>query len=107
MNVMLVSVTERTREIGLRVAVGAQRDDIRMQFMVEAMALALVGGVLGVVAGCVGASVIAWQAGWPVLISPGAMLLSCTFASLVGAIFGLYPALRAARLDPIVALRCE
>ncbi|MGB3037491.1 MAG: ABC transporter permease [Methyloceanibacter sp.] len=107
MNVMLVSVTERIREIGLRVAVGAHRSDIQVQFIIEAAALALVGGLFGVMAGCVGAIFIAWRAGWPVLISPEAILLSWVFAGLVGIIFGLYPAYRAARLDPIVALRCE
>lgn len=107
MNVMLVSVTERIREIGLRVAVGAHRSDIQVQFIIEAAALALVGGLFGVVAGCVGAIFIAWRAGWPVLISPEAILLSWVFAGLVGIIFGFYPAYRAARLDPIVALRCE
>jgi putative ABC transport system permease protein len=107
MNVMLVSIAERTREIGLRVAVGAQPDDIQMQILIEAVALALVGGVLGIVVGCIGAMVIAWQADWPVLISPEAILLSCAFASLVGITFGLYPARRAALLDPIIALRCE
>jgi putative ABC transport system permease protein len=107
MNVMLVSVTERIREIGLRVAVGARRDDIRMQFIIEAAALALFGGLFGVIGGCIGAFTIAWQAGWPVLISPEAILLSWLFAGLVGIIFGVYPAHRAARLDPIVALRCD
>jgi putative ABC transport system permease protein len=107
MNVMLVSVTERTREIGLRLAVGAQRRDIRRQFLTEAVALALAGGFLGVISGCVGATIIAWQAGWPVLISPEAVLLSCIFAGIVGITFGLYPAYRASRLDPIVALRFE
>jgi len=107
MNVMLVSVTERTREIGLRMAVGAQRRDIRRQFLLEAVVLALAGGLLGIIGGCVSATIIAWQARWPVLISPEAILLSCAFAGLVGITFGLYPAYRASRLDPITALRFE
>ena len=107
MNVMFVSVTERTREIGLRMAVGAQRRDIRRQFLTEAVALALAGGCLGVVAGCIGATIIAWQAGWPILISPEAMLFSCISAGLVGITFGVYPAYRASCLDPIAALRFE
>src|SRR6478672_4019564 len=107
MNVMLVSVTERTREIGLRMAVGAQRRDIRRQFLIEAVALALAGGILGVIGGCFGATIIAWQARWPVLISPEAILISSAFAGLVGITFGLYPAYGASRLDPIAALRFE
>jgi putative ABC transport system permease protein len=107
MNVMFVSVTERTREIGLRMAVGAQRRDIRRQFLTEAVVLALAGGCLGVVAGCIGATIIAWQAGWPILISPEAMLFSCISAGLVGITFGVYPAYRASCLDPIAALRFE
>ena len=107
MNIMLVSVTERTREIGLRIAVGATRSDIRWQFLVEAVTLALVGGVVGAMLGAGAAIAIAWQAGWPVLISPGAILVACGFAAFIGIVFGLYPASRAARLDPIVALRYE
>ena len=107
MNIMLVSVTERTREIGLRLAVGARRRDIRRQFLAEAIVLALVGGLLGSIAGCTAASIIAWQAGWPVVIGPTSIMLACGFASVVGIAFGLYPAHRASRLDPIVALRCE
>jgi len=107
MNIMLVSVTERTREIGLRIAVGARRRDIRRQFLTEAAVLASAGGVIGAMLGCAAAMVIAWRAGWPVLISPAALVLSCVFASLVGVAFGLYPAHRAARLDPMTALRFE
>ena len=107
MNIMLVSVTERTREIGLRMAVGARRREIRWQFLIEAAILALVGGLVGAFLGAAAAVVIAWKAGWPVLISPWAIVLACGFAGFIGISFGLYPAHRAARLDPIVALRFE
>jgi putative ABC transport system permease protein len=107
MNIMLVSVTERTREIGLRMAVGARRRDIRWQFLMEALVLALVGGLVGALLGAGAAVAIAWQAGWPILISQWAIILACGFAGFVGISFGLYPAHRAARLDPIVALRFE
>jgi len=107
MNIMLVSVTERTREIGLRMAVGARRRDIRRQFLIEAVALALVGGIIGALIGSAGAVVIAWQAEWPILISPSAILLACGFSGLVGVAFGFYPAYRASRLDPMIALRYE
>ena len=107
MNIMLVSVTERTREIGLRMAIGATRRDIRWQFLIEALTLALVGGLVGALLGATAAVAIAWEAGWPILISPWAIILACGFAAFVGIVFGLYPARRAARLDPIVALRFE
>ena len=107
MNIMLVSVTERTREIGLRMAVGASRRDIRWQFLIEALILALMGGLVGAISGAVAAVAIAWEAGWPILISPWAIILACGFAGVIGISFGLYPAYRAARLDPIVALRFE
>jgi putative ABC transport system permease protein len=100
MNVMLVSVTERTQEIGLRMAMGARRRDIRRQFLIEAVTLALAGGFLGVMVGGVGAAIIGWQASWPAIVS-------CAFAAVVGVAFGFYPAHRASRLDPMVALRCE
>jgi putative ABC transport system permease protein len=107
MNIMLVSVTERTREIGLRMAVGASRRDIRLQFLIEALILALMGGLVGAMSGAVAAVAIAWKAGWPILISPWAVVLACGFAAFIGISFGIYPAHRAARLDPIVALRFE
>ena len=107
MNIMLVSVTERTREVGLRMAVGATRRDIRWQFLIEALILASLGGFVGALLGAMAAVAIAWEAGWPILISPWAIILACGFAGFVGISFGLYPAHRAARLDPIVALRFE
>jgi putative ABC transport system permease protein len=107
MNIMLVSVTERTREIGLRMAVGASRRDVRWQFLIEALILALMGGLVGAISGAVAAVAIALKAGWPILISPWAIILACAFAAFIGISFGLYPAHRAARLDPIVALRFE
>lgn len=107
MNIMLVSVTERTREIGLRMAVGASRRDIRWQFLIEALILALMGGLAGAMSGAIAAIAIAWKAGWPILISPWAIVLAWGFAGFIGISFGLYPAYRAARLDPIAALRFE
>jgi putative ABC transport system permease protein len=107
MNIMIVSVTERTREIGLRMAMGARRADIRFQFLIEALTITSIGGLLGGLIGTIAAVVIALNANWPVLISPWAILLSCGFTGFIGTTFGLYPANRAAQLDPIVALRFE
>jgi putative ABC transport system permease protein len=107
MNIMIVSVVERTREIGLRMAVGARRSDIRMQFLIEAATLAFGGGIVGALLGAIAAAAIALQTGWPMLISPWSIVTACGFALLTGIVFGLYPACRAARLEPIVALRFE
>ena len=107
MNIMLVSVTERTREIGLRLAVGARPRDIRAQFLIEAATLSTLGGAVGVALGVGAAHVIATMAGWPSLVSPEAILLAVGFSALVGIFFGFYPAQRASRLDPIEALRRE
>ncbi|MBV8524148.1 MAG: ABC transporter permease [Acetobacteraceae bacterium] len=107
MNIMLVSVTERTREIGLRIAVGARRSDIGLQFLTEAVTLSFAGGILGIIVGALAAALIALLAGWPVLVSPLGVIVAWLFATLIGISFGLYPAWRASRLDPIVALRCE
>jgi putative ABC transport system permease protein len=106
-NTMLVSVTERTREIGLRMAVGARRRDIRNQFLVEAVLLAMLGGLGGTVLGVVTAAVIARYGEWPVLIHPVVVLLACGCTGLVGVLFGSLPAIRASRFDPMVALRSE
>jgi putative ABC transport system permease protein len=107
MNTMLVSVTERTREIGLRMAVGARRRDIRNQFLVEAVVLAVLGALAGTVLGTVSAMVVARYGGWPVFINPAIVLFACGCTSLVGVVFGSLPAIRASRLDPMVALRTE
>lgn len=107
MNIMLVSVAERTREIGLRLAVGARRRDIRNQFLVEAVSLCVVGGALGVLLGIAAAATIAELAGWAVFIGPEPVALSVGFAAAVGIFFGFYPAIKASRLDPIEALRFE
>jgi putative ABC transport system permease protein len=105
MNIMLVSVTERTREIGLRLAVGARQRDILRQFLFEATGLAAIGGAVGVAVGVASAYVISNAAGWPLLIEPQSIVLAVVFSGVVGVFFGWYPALRASRLDPIEALR--
>jgi len=107
MNIMLVSVTERTREIGIRLAVGAQSRHILTQFLMEALALAVGGGLLGVGIGAYAATRIADSFGWPVLIRPDIVAISVAFSGAVGIVFGLYPAQKASRLDPIQALRFE
>jgi putative ABC transport system permease protein len=107
MNIMLVSVTERTREIGIRLAVGAKQKDILWQFLVEALTLSLSGGVMGIVLGLVGSQLVSSAAGWPLLISWGAVALAFAFSGAVGIFFGFYPARKAAQLDPIQALRYE
>jgi putative ABC transport system permease protein len=107
MNIMLVSVAERRREIGLRLAVGARRHHIRTQFLVEALVLCLLGGVLGLILGTASAAVLAHFAGWPVYLSPATMALAMVFAGATGIFFGYYPARQAARADPIACLRAE
>jgi putative ABC transport system permease protein len=107
MNIMLVSVTERTREIGVRKALGATRGNIMLQFLVEALALCLVGGGLGVLLGVGAAITLSRVMQWNTLISPAAVTIAFGFSALVGLFFGLWPARRAASLDPIVALRYE
>jgi putative ABC transport system permease protein len=107
MNIMLVSVTERTREIGVRMAVGAKGGDIRLQFLVEALTLALAGGAVGVVLGMGMAWRLASSFGWPVLFRPDIIVIAVGFSGLVGVGFGIYPAHKASRLDPIQALRFE
>jgi putative ABC transport system permease protein len=107
MNIMLVSVTERTREIGLRMAVGARTRDILGQFLVEAVTLSLIGGLIGTLLGIAGAFAVARLAGWRVLLSTDAVLLAVAFAFLIGVFFGFYPARKAARLNPVEALRFE
>ena len=107
MNILLVSVTERTREIGIRMAIGAKRRHILIQFLAEAITLSMVGGVLGVIFGILGAQATTMVAGWPTIISFDAIVVAFLFSVAVGLIFGLYPANKAARLNPIDALRYE
>ncbi len=107
MNIMLVSVTERTREIGIRMAVGASPANILAQFLVEALTLAIAGGVIGIALGLLTARRLADQFGWPVLVRPDIIAVAVAFSALVGVVFGLYPARKASRLDPIDALRFE
>ncbi|MBP7064238.1 ABC transporter permease [Ferrovibrio sp.] len=107
MNIMLVSVTERTREIGLRMAVGARRRDILAQFLIEAVTLAAIGGLIGVGLGILAATGIAYFTDWPVRFAPAAIVLAVGFAAAVGVFFGFYPARKASRLEPMEALRFE
>ncbi len=107
MNIMLVSVTERTREIGIRMAVGAKTWDIRLQFIIEALTLSMIGGIIGIIIGITVSNVLANLAGWSIVVSVFSILLSFGFSGLVGIFFGFYPAYRASLLDPIEALRYE
>jgi putative ABC transport system permease protein len=107
MNIMLVSVTERTREIGVRKALGATRRHILLQFLIEALVLCVLGGLLGILFGSLGAVALSELKHWNTAISPGAIILAFAFSAAVGLFFGLWPAKRAAELDPIVALRYE
>ena len=107
MNIMLVSVTERTREIGIRMAVGAKSQDILTQFLLEAVVLSPIGGIFGAVLGVVGSQLVSALAEWPTIVPPEAIVLAVIFSGAVGIFFGFYPARKAARLDPIQALRYE
>ena len=107
MNIMLVSVTERTREIGIRMAIGAKGRHVLAQFLAEAVLLSVVGGAIGALIGIIASQTISNFAGWPVEIGPSSVGLAFTFAALVGIFFGFYPARKASRLDPIEALRYE
>jgi putative ABC transport system permease protein len=107
MNIMLVSVTERTREIGIRLAIGAQESQVLMQFLVEAVVLSLLGGVIGVVLGLGLAGLASRGMDIPFILDPAIVLVAFGFSAAVGVVFGYFPARRAARMDPIEALRHE
>jgi putative ABC transport system permease protein len=107
MNIMLVSVTERTREIGVRMAVGARGNDILTQFLIEAVTLSSVGGVIGIICGIAASRILSIYASWPTLISISSVVIAFLFSAAVGVFFGFYPARKAAALDPIEALRYE
>ncbi len=107
MNIMLVSVRERTREIGIRKAIGARAGDILLQFLVEALVLSLLGGLIGIVVGLAASAVIGALAGWGFAVNPLTLIAATGFSLVVGVVFGVWPARQAARLDPIVALRFE
>jgi len=107
MNIMLVSVTERTREIGIRLAIGAHDRDIRLQFLIEAMVLSLMGGIIGILLGVGSSQLVSKLNGWPVLVSSTSVIVAFVFSGAVGIAFGFYPAHKAAQLDPIDALRFE
>jgi len=107
MNIMLVSVTERTREIGIRMAVGAKTWDIRLQFIIESLTLSLVGGIMGIIIGISGSKILSVLAGWTTIITPFSVLLAFGFSGFVGIFFGFYPAYKASLLNPIDALRYE
>jgi putative ABC transport system permease protein len=107
MNIMLVSVTERTREIGIRLAIGATEQDIQMQFLSEAMVMSLIGGALGVLAGVAGAFLLQNTLHWEMKLSVQIMVIAGLFSAGVGIFFGYYPARKAAQLDPIEGLRYE
>jgi putative ABC transport system permease protein len=107
MNIMLVSVTERTREIGIRMAVGAKSRDVMLQFLIEAVTLSIIGGIIGIGVGVLASKIISSQMGWPVLTPLTSIVLAFSFSALVGVFFGFYPARKASMLDPIEALRYE
>ena len=107
MNIMLVSVTERTREIGIRMAVGAKTWDIRLQFLIEALTLSIIGGIIGIVIGISVSTILSVIAQWPTIVSPISIILAFSFSGMVGIFFGFYPAYKASNLNPIDALRHE
>jgi putative ABC transport system permease protein len=107
MNIMLVSVTERTREIGIRMAIGARGSDVLTQFLVESIVMGILGGVVGLLVGYAGAKILGHFTGWETVISPIIMIIAVGFSGAVGVFFGYYPARKAAALNPIQALRYE
>ena len=107
MNIMLVSVTERTREIGIRMAVGAKGRDVLVQFLIESVALSLIGGMLGIILGVASSKLVSNLMSWPTLISLGWILSAFGVSAVIGIGFGFYPAYKAAQLDPIESLRYE
>jgi len=107
MNIMLVSVTERTREIGIRLAIGALEREVLLQFLIEAVVLASLGGLVGIVLAAIASLVLANMMSLPYVFDPGVNLLSFAFSAVIGVVFGYFPARRAAQLDPIEALRHE